>query len=700
MRFFSILATFVFALIFVNVAYPTFQSDRINSEPIILPIGNNRALSVNERGVNIGNFDDNSSAGPIVENSQLASQLSFSLPYDTLENIVGLIEADSIRSYTAALDAFLCRIIGSNEHELAIEWLMAKFKEYGYAPILDTCSYGSDPIIHNVMAYKQGISFPNKYIIIGAHYDAVWESPAASDNGAGVAGVLEIARILKDRNTHYTFVLALFDGEEEALIGSAFMADRFASNGDSIAIMLNMDEIGSMIDYYPTTVRLFYGPYQYPLAQRFSILAGTLPSIYLSSEFMGSTPLSDHYAFQSCGYNALFALANPQSPYRHTNRDSSIYVNYNYAARIVRGIMALALDIDDQYKPALGLVFNYPEGLPEYASAETETPFQVQVSGIAGGIPASGTGKFYYSTNGSTYDSISMTDMGGGLYNVSLPVLNCDGGEVRFFVGAEESGGSTFYDHGPSNPMIIPIAIKRVSAYTDNFEIDKGWSTLEGLWAIGSPAPGWLHEYGSPDPTGGRNSTNCLAYNLNGDYEHNLPTRRAISPSINCVGLSDVHLKFWRWLGIEAYGADYARIAVSTDGTNFTNVWSNYQQTAGGYWMEDEVDISSVADNQATVYVEFVMGPTDVDGSFCGWNVDDLEVYGYECKTWICGDANGDTKINLLDVSYIISSLYRGGPKPDPIQSADVNSDGKMNLLDVSYIINFLYRHGTAPNCP
>jgi uncharacterized protein (TIGR02145 family) len=65
-----------------------------------------------------------------------------------------------------------------------------------------------------------------------------------------------------------------------------------------------------------------------------------------------------------------------------------------------------------------------------------------------------------------------------------------------------------------------------------------------------------------------------------------------------------------------------------------------------------------------------------------------------------CGNANGDQAVNLLDVSFIINSLYRGGTLPNPIQSADVNNDGKMNLLDVSYIINYLYRQGPAPNCP
>jgi Tol biopolymer transport system component len=65
----------------------------------------------------------------------------------------------------------------------------------------------------------------------------------------------------------------------------------------------------------------------------------------------------------------------------------------------------------------------------------------------------------------------------------------------------------------------------------------------------------------------------------------------------------------------------------------------------------------------------------------------------------ICGDADGNGKINLLDVSYIISYLYRGGPKPEPIKSADVDNSDKVNLLDVSYIISYLYRSGPKPVC-
>jgi hypothetical protein len=66
---------------------------------------------------------------------------------------------------------------------------------------------------------------------------------------------------------------------------------------------------------------------------------------------------------------------------------------------------------------------------------------------------------------------------------------------------------------------------------------------------------------------------------------------------------------------------------------------------------------------------------------------------------FICGDVDRSQKINLLDVSYIISFLYRGGPAPIPWQSADVDHSGKINLLDVSYIISHLYRGGPPPSC-
>jgi hypothetical protein len=65
----------------------------------------------------------------------------------------------------------------------------------------------------------------------------------------------------------------------------------------------------------------------------------------------------------------------------------------------------------------------------------------------------------------------------------------------------------------------------------------------------------------------------------------------------------------------------------------------------------------------------------------------------------VCGDADSNGQVDLLDVTYLVKYLYRGGPAPDEMETADVNRSGTINILDIAYIINYLYRGGLAPNC-
>ncbi|MCX6829827.1 MAG: dockerin type I domain-containing protein [candidate division Zixibacteria bacterium] len=64
-----------------------------------------------------------------------------------------------------------------------------------------------------------------------------------------------------------------------------------------------------------------------------------------------------------------------------------------------------------------------------------------------------------------------------------------------------------------------------------------------------------------------------------------------------------------------------------------------------------------------------------------------------------CGDADGDGAVNIRDVTFVISFIYREGPAPVPVKAADVNNSGLVNITDVTYLINFLYRGGQRPNC-
>jgi hypothetical protein len=67
---------------------------------------------------------------------------------------------------------------------------------------------------------------------------------------------------------------------------------------------------------------------------------------------------------------------------------------------------------------------------------------------------------------------------------------------------------------------------------------------------------------------------------------------------------------------------------------------------------------------------------------------------------WVCGDANDDEDVNILDIVYLINYKYKGGPAPDPLEAADVNSDLDINILDIVYLINYKYKSGPAPDCP
>ncbi|MCP4633301.1 MAG: hypothetical protein GY855_10280, partial [candidate division Zixibacteria bacterium] len=64
---------------------------------------------------------------------------------------------------------------------------------------------------------------------------------------------------------------------------------------------------------------------------------------------------------------------------------------------------------------------------------------------------------------------------------------------------------------------------------------------------------------------------------------------------------------------------------------------------------------------------------------------------------FLCGDLNGDGKIDILDIVFLINFKYKGGLEPDPQYSADVNSDTNIDILDIVYLINYKYKGGPEP---
>lgn len=63
------------------------------------------------------------------------------------------------------------------------------------------------------------------------------------------------------------------------------------------------------------------------------------------------------------------------------------------------------------------------------------------------------------------------------------------------------------------------------------------------------------------------------------------------------------------------------------------------------------------------------------------------------------GDANNDgTNCNILDLTFLVDRIFRGGPAAVCLEEADMNGDGtSSNILDLTYTVDRIFRGGPAP---
>jgi len=71
------------------------------------------------------------------------------------------------------------------------------------------------------------------------------------------------------------------------------------------------------------------------------------------------------------------------------------------------------------------------------------------------------------------------------------------------------------------------------------------------------------------------------------------------------------------------------------------------------------------------------------------------------CQVALCstkaGDANGDKKVDLVDIVYNVNYVFKEGNAPSPLCQGDNNADDKVDLIDIVYETNYVYKGGPAP---
>lgn len=266
----------------------------------------------------------------------------------------------------------------------AEDWLREQLGDLALAPVVEQPYAADGATVRNLWVDLRGSPGPraDEIVLYGAHYDSFPGSPAANDNGTGVAAVLALGRALAslppERRPQRTIRVALFANEEPPyfwtdLMGSRVMAKSCRERNERIVAMLTPETIGCFFDTpgtqkYPPPLGLFYpgagnfiafiglsgargsGTLVRRCVGAFRRAAGPhgIPSLGAAMPaWLPGAGSSDHWSFHRAGVPSLMVTdtAPFRYPYYHTPQDTPDKIDFDRTARVVDGLTCVALDI-------------------------------------------------------------------------------------------------------------------------------------------------------------------------------------------------------------------------------------------------------------------------------------------------------------------------------------------------------------------
>jgi Zn-dependent M28 family amino/carboxypeptidase len=228
--------------------------------------------------------------------------------------------------------------------------------------------YGAPLAGTNLVARHPEHSSPaGPQFCLGAHTDSTPHSPGADDNASGVAGLLEIARLLPERwptRARLGLELVAFELEENGMLGGAEHARLCRQRQIDLRGMVALEMIGyrnhaprsqslprTLVGKYPDTgnfIAVIGNQNSGPLIERFSAGMRKVPGLPVETlqvpsngELLQATRLSDHSPFWDAGYAALMITDTSflRNPHYHLASDTLETLDLEFLQQVTQGCL-------------------------------------------------------------------------------------------------------------------------------------------------------------------------------------------------------------------------------------------------------------------------------------------------------------------------------------------------------------------------
>jgi Zn-dependent M28 family amino/carboxypeptidase len=250
--------------------------------------------------------------------------------------------SDAIRGFIADIErlgraddrelvAFKSRTVGQPGNKQAAAYLHERFKQI---PGLHVAPLAGP--WNNVIATLPGTDPASRELfIVGAHYDSRGKrpelAPGATDDAAGIAIVLEMARILSQHRFTHAIMFACWNGEEIGLKGSREFVQQLVKDGRSVSLYLSYDSTA----YDPKNRLVLDVIAKAPAAAAKKLLFENNQRHAIGFSLVENRHAcgGDHIPFVEAGFPAINTHQEDHGAHYHTANDTIERVSFPYAAK-------------------------------------------------------------------------------------------------------------------------------------------------------------------------------------------------------------------------------------------------------------------------------------------------------------------------------------------------------------------------------